>query len=227
TRGLNASPGAAVGRVVFTADAASEWAERGEKVILVRRETTPDDYHGMIRSQGILTSAGGTNSHAAVVARGEGISAVCGADQIHIERGASAFCLKGERVSEGDWVTIDGTDGTVYLKQLELEDPPLKRAVEGDEEARREKIWKAFQAFMKRADETRRLRVRANADTPDQATKALARGAEGIGLCRTEHMFLGEERVAAVRTMIFASTEEEETSAYDALTPLQRGDFVG
>src|SRR6266498_1005640 len=177
TKGLNASPGAAVGRVVFTADAAVGWAERGEKVILARRETTPDDYHGMIRSQGILTSAGGTNSHAAVVARGEGISAVCGADEIRIERGANAFSVNGQRVSEGDWVTIDGTDGTVYLKELELEDPPLKKAVEGDEEARREKIWKAFQAFMERADEVRRLRVRANADTPQQATNARAHGA--------------------------------------------------
>jgi len=227
TKGLNASPGAAVGRVVFTADAAVEWADRGEKVILARRETTPDDYHGMIRSQGILTSAGGTNSHAAVVARGEGISAVCGADEIRIERGANAFSVNGQRVSEGDWVTIDGTDGTVYLKQLELEDPPLKKAVEGDEEARREKIWKAFQAFMKRADEVRRLRVRANADTPQQAANARAHGAEGIGLCRTEHMFLGEERVAAVRKMIFAETKEEEEEAYAALLPLQRGDFVG
>ncbi len=227
TKGLNASPGAAVGRVVFTADAAEEWAERGEKVILVRRETTPDDYHGMIRSQGILTSAGGTNSHAAVVARGEGIPAVCGADEIRIQRGARAFSLDGSKVQEGDWVTIDGTDGTVYLKQLDLEDPPLKRAVEGDEEARQEKIWKAFQAYMELADEKRRLRVRANADTPDQASNARARGAEGIGLCRTEHMFLGEERVAAVRKMIFADTTEEEEQAYAALLPLQRDDFVG
>jgi pyruvate,orthophosphate dikinase len=227
TTGLNASPGAAVGRVVFTADNAVEWAERGEKVILVRRETTPDDYHGMIRSQGILTSAGGTNSHAAVVARGEGIPAVCGADAIHIERGAGAFTVGGERVEEGDWITIDGTDGTVYLEQLDLEDPALARAVAGDEEARREKIWRAFEAFMERSDHARRLRVRANADTPEQATNARARGAEGIGLCRTEHMFLGEERVAAVRKMIFASTEEEEHEAYDALLPLQRGDFVG
>jgi pyruvate, orthophosphate dikinase len=227
TRGLNASPGAAVGRAVFTADDAQEWAGRGEKVILVRRETTPDDYHGMIKSQGILTSAGGTNSHAAVVARGEGIPAVCGADEIHIERGASAFSVNGSHVSQGDWITIDGTDGTVYLKQLELEDPPLKKAVEGDEEARQEGIWQAFQAFMRRADEVRRLRVRANADTPDQAANARARGAEGIGLCRTEHMFLGEERVAAVRQMIFADTPEEEEEAYAVLLPLQKDDFVG
>ncbi len=227
TRGLNASPGAAVGRVVFTADAAEEWAGRGEKVILVRRETTPDDYHGMIRSQGILTSAGGTNSHAAVVARGEGIPAVCGADEIRIQRGASAFTVNGTKVTEGDWVTIDGTDGTVYLAQLETEDPPLKKAAEGDAAAREEKIWKAFQAIMERADEARRLGVRANADTPEQAANARARGAQGIGLCRTEHMFLGEERVAAVRKMIFADTPEGEQEAYDALMPLQRGDFVG
>jgi pyruvate, orthophosphate dikinase len=227
TRGLNASPGAAVGRVVFSADAAEEWAEGGEKVILVRRETTPDDYHGMIRSQGILTSAGGTNSHAAVVARGEGIPAVCGADEIRIERGARQFNVNGTTVAEGDWITIDGTDGTVYVNQLELDEPPLARAVKGDSEARQEMIWKAFESFMERADEARRLRVRANADTPDQASNARDRGAQGIGLCRTEHMFLGEERVAAVRKMIFAETREEEQEAYDALTPLQKGDFVG
>ncbi len=192
THGLNASPGAAVGRVVFTADAARDWAERGEKVILVRRETTPDDYHGMVRSQGILTSAGGTNSHAAVVARGEGIPAVCGADAIRIQRGAKAFSVGGKSVEEGDWITIDGTDGTVYLEQLELEPSILERAIKGDPEARKEKIWKAFEAFMRRADEVCRLRVRANADTPDQAANARARGAQGIGLCRTEHMFLGE-----------------------------------
>ncbi len=227
TKGLNASPGAAVGRVVFTADAARDWADRGEKVILVRRETTPDDYHGMIRSQGILTSAGGTNSHAAVVARGEGIPAVCGADEIRIERAARAFTVRGTEVKEGDWITIDGTDGSVYVRRLDLDDPPLARAVKGDEEARQEKIWKAFQAFMERADQARRLRVRANADTPEQAANARARGAEGIGLCRTEHMFLGEERVAAVRKMIFADTEGEEREALDALMPLQQGDFVG
>jgi pyruvate, orthophosphate dikinase len=227
TKGLNASPGAAVGKVVFTADAAEDWAERGEKVILVRRETTPDDYHGMIRSQGILTSAGGTNSHAAVVARGEGIPAVCGADQIRIQRGAKAFSVDGSKVQEGDWITIDGTDGTVYLERLDLEDPPLARAVAGDEKARQEKIWQAFEAFMELADEKRRLRVRANADTPDQASNARARGAEGIGLCRTEHMFLGEERVAAVRKMIFADSSQEEEEAYAALLPLQRDDFVG
>jgi pyruvate, orthophosphate dikinase len=225
--GLNASPGAAVGKAVFTADDAQVWAERGEPVILVRRETTPDDYHGMIRSQGVLTSAGGTNSHAAVVARGEGIPAVCGADAIRVDRQGKRFTVGGTTVAEGDWVTIDGFTGKVYQGQLELADSPIERARAGDAEARKEKIWRAYERFMLRADEVRRLRVRANADTPGQSANAIERGAEGIGLCRTEHMFLGEERVAAVRTMIFADTAEEEHAAYDTLLPLQRDDFVG
>ncbi len=225
--GLNASPGAAVGKAVFTADDAEAWAQRGEPVILVRRETTPDDYHGMIRSQGILTSAGGTNSHAAVVARGEGIPAVCGADAIRVDRPGKRFTVGSTTVAEGDWVTIDGFTGKVYAGKLELADSPIERARSGDPEARREKIWQAYERFMTHADEVRRLKVRANADTPQQAANALERGAEGIGLCRTEHMFLGEERVAAVRTMIFASTAEEEQAAYDVLAPLQREDFIG
>src|SRR6266699_4492838 len=143
--GLNASPGAAVGRAVFSAEDAEAWAQRGEPVILVRRETTPDDYHGMIRSQGILTSAGGTNSHAAVVARGEGIPAVCGADEIRIQRGSHQFSVNGSKVAEGDWITIDGTDGTVYLKELPLEESVLERAPAGDAKAREQKIWKAFE----------------------------------------------------------------------------------
>ncbi|MBA2311597.1 MAG: pyruvate, phosphate dikinase, partial [Actinobacteria bacterium] len=226
-RGLNASPGAAVGRAVFSAADASEWAGRGEKVILVRRETNPDDYHGMIASQGILTSAGGTNSHAAVVARGEGIPAVCGADALRIDRMGREFTVAGQTVSEGDWITIDGTDGTVYAEGLETEPSVLDSAQLGDEEARGSELWRAYELFMTQADKVRRLRVRANADTPEQAANARARGAEGIGLCRTEHMFLGEERVAAVRKMIFAETPEEEQQAYDVLAPLQKQDFVG
>jgi pyruvate,orthophosphate dikinase len=225
--GLNASPGAAVGRAVFTADDAQAWAERGEPVILVRRETTPDDYHGMIRSQGILTSAGGTNSHAAVVARGEGIPAVCGADAIRVDRQGKRFTVGQTTVAEGDWLTIDGFTGKVYAGQLDLADSPIERARAGDAEARKDKIWRAYERFMTRADEARRLRVRANADTPSQSANAVERGAEGIGLCRTEHMFLGEERVAAVRKMIFATTQEQEREAYEALEPLQRDDFVG
>jgi pyruvate,orthophosphate dikinase len=225
--GLNASPGAAVGKAVFSADDAQVWAERGEPVILVRRETTPDDYHGMIRAQGILTSAGGTNSHAAVVARGEGIPAVCGADAIRVDRQARKLTVGGKQVAEGEWLTIDGFTGLVYAGQLELADSPIERARSGDAEARKEKIWQAYERFMARADEVRRLKVRTNADTPGQSANAIERGAEGIGLCRTEHMFLGEERVAAVRRMIFADSAEEEQAAYDVLLPLQRDDFVG
>jgi pyruvate,orthophosphate dikinase len=226
-KGLNASPGAAIGKVVFTADDAERLGTEGERVILVRRETTPDDYHGMIAAQGILTSAGGTNSHAAVVARGEGIPAVCGADAVKLTPAERSFSANGTTVKEGDVITIDGFTGNVFVGELPLEESVLEKARAGDADAREQKIWKAFEALMAHADRGRRLRVRANADTPEQARNARERGAEGIGLCRTEHMFLGEERVEAVRTMIFAETAEEEAKAYDALAPLQREDFVG
>src|SRR3989475_5012834 len=227
-RGLNASPGAATGAVVFSADDAEARAkENGEKVILVRRETTPDDYHGMIASQGILTSAGGTNSHAAVVARGEGIPAVCGADQIKIDLGSRSFNANGMSVKEGDTITIDGFTGNVFVGELPLEESVLEKARAGDAAAREDKIWMAFERLMRIADDRRRLRVRANADTPDQSANARARGAGGIGLCRTEHMFLGEERVDAVRQMIVAETTVEEEAADQRLLPLQKGDFTG
>jgi pyruvate,orthophosphate dikinase len=226
-KGLNASPGAASGEVVFTADEAEARAKEGARVLLVRRETTPDDYHGMIASQGILTSAGGTNSHAAVVARGEGIPAVCGADAIKIDLASRSFSANGTSVQEGEVVTIDGFTGNVFVGELPLEDSVLEKARSGDAAARQEGIWKAFERLMALADTRRRLRVRANADTPDQSTNARERGAEGIGLCRTEHMFLGEERVESVRQMIFAETTEQEQAAYDVLLPLQREDFVG
>jgi pyruvate,orthophosphate dikinase len=225
--GLYASPGAATGQVVFTADDAEALAKDGARVVLVRRETTPDDYHGMIAAQGILTSAGGTNSHAAVVARGEGIPAVCGADAIKLDVAAGRFEANGITVAEGDVITIDGFTGDVYVGELPLEESVLEKARAGDAEARKERIWRAFERLMAHADARRRMRVRANADTPDQSTNARERGAEGIGLCRTEHMFLGEERVEAVRQMIFAETPEQEQAAYDVLLPLQRGDFVG
>ena len=225
--GLNASPGAAVGRAVFSADDASGWADKGEKVILIRRETNPDDYHGMVAAQGILTSAGGTNSHAAVVARGEGIPAVCGADSIRIDTKAKKFTVGKTTVNEGDWITIDGTDGTVYAEELETEPSPLDAAMQGSKKGQKSSLWAAYTRFMKVADEHRRMETWANADTPDQAKNARLRGAQGIGLCRTEHMFLGEERVGAVRHMIFAETEEEEQEAYKALLPLQRKDFIG
>src|SRR5688500_4183484 len=181
----------------------------------------------MVAAQGILTSAGGTNSHAAVVARGEGIPAVCGADALRIDRKTKSIKVGDQTINEGDWITIDGTDGSVYADQLETEPSILEAAIEGDEEARSSKLWQAYQRFMAVADSARRLKVRANADTPDQARNAVERGAQGIGLCRTEHMFLGEERVQAVRTMIFAETDAEEQKAYDVLAPLQKDDFVG
>ncbi len=226
--GLNASPGAATGAVVFSADEAERWAnDDGAKVILVRRETTPDDYHGMIAAQGILTSAGGTNSHAAVVARGEGIPAVCGADGIKIDFDARAFSANATTVREGDTITIDGFTGNVFVGELPLTDSVLEKARQGDAEARSEPIWQAYDRLMKIADGRRRLHVRANADTPEQSSNARKRGAEGIGLCRTEHMFLGSERVAAVQQMIFAESDDEEKAAFDVLLPLQKGDFVG
>jgi pyruvate,orthophosphate dikinase len=161
------------------------------------------------------------------VARGEGIPAVCGADAIKIDRKSKQFRVNGITAGEGDWITIDGTDGTVYQGKLETEPSVLDAAISGDEEARQSELWRAYEKFMTLADAKRRLKVRANADTPDQSSNARFRGAEGIGLCRTEHMFLGEERVAAVRKMIFADDENEEQEAYDALLPLQREDFVG
>ncbi len=226
-RGLNASPGAAVGQAVFSADDAAAWADKGRKVILVRRETNPDDYHGMVAAQGILTSAGGTNSHAAVVARGEGIPAVCGADSISVDAGGKTFSIGKLSVSEGDFITIDGTDGTVYADELPTEPSVLDAAIQGRKKAQSTGLWNSFDRFMKVADEHRSLRVRANADTPEQAKNARLRGAEGIGLCRTEHMFMGEERIEAVREMILAQDEEGETAAYKVLLPLQRRDFEG
>jgi len=226
--GLNASPGAATGQVVFTADEAERRArDEGAAVILVRRETTPDDYHGMIAAQGILTSAGGTNSHAAVVARGEGIPAVCGADAIRLDLERAVFTAGGTTVAEGDVITIDGFSGDVYVGELPMAESVLERARGGDAAAREQPIWRAYERLMTVADDRRRLRVRANADTPDQSTNARDRGAEGIGLCRTEHMFLGPERVHAVQRMILAETPEEEHAVYEELLPLQRGDFVG
>jgi pyruvate,orthophosphate dikinase len=224
--GLNASPGAAVGQVVFTADDANDRANDGRQVILVRRETNPDDFHGMIVSQGILTSAGGTSSHAALVARGAGIPAVCGADAIRIDPKAQQFSVGATTVKEGDWITIDGTDGTVYLEGLELEDSELDAAIKGDRSAKKSELWRAYERFDEIAENKRRLRVRANADNPEDSENARLRGAEGIGLCRTEHMFMGE-RAEFVRKMIFADTETEEQEAFDALLPLQRKDFEG
>jgi pyruvate,orthophosphate dikinase len=211
TRGLGASPGAAVGRAYFTADDAAAAAERGEAVILVRSETSPEDVHGMLAAQGILTARGGLVSHAAVVARGWGKPAVVGAEALRI--GDRSVSVGDVRVVEGDWLSLDGTEGTVVLGQV-----PLSAAEPSDE----------FLTILDWADAIRRghLKVRANADTGADAANARRLGAEGIGLCRTEHMFLAEDRLPIVRRMILADTPEEEKAALEQLRVAQRADFV-
>jgi pyruvate,orthophosphate dikinase len=212
--GLNASPGAAVGRVVFDADTAERQGDSGQKVILVRPETTPDDYHGMVRAQGILTARGGLTSHAAVVARGAGIPAVVGCEALAIDITAKTGSLNGRPIAEGDVITIDGSTGQVIVGEA----PLIYPAIEEDEDLRTILGW---------ADDMRRLKVRANADTPEDAAKAREFGAQGIGLCRTEHMFMADDRLPLVRDMIMASTEEERRRALEKLLPLQQGDFEG
>jgi pyruvate, orthophosphate dikinase len=215
--GLAASPGAAVGRAYFTADAAAEAAARGEKVILVRNETSPEDVHGMQASEGILTARGGLVSHAAVVARGWGIPAVVGADALRI-KGAS-FTVDDTMVSEGDVISLDGTTGKVVLGEVRLsasEAPPELDVILG---------W-ADTVRHGRNPARARLNVRANADTGADAANARARGAEGIGLCRTEHMFLGDDRLPIVREMILADTPDGEAAALEKLRAAQRSDFV-
>lgn len=211
TKGLNASPGAAVGKVVFDADTAEEMGGKGEKVILTRWETTPDDLHGMVAAQGILTSHGGKTSHAAVVARGMGKPCVCGADAIKIDAKNKVFSVNGAQVKEGDIISIDGTTGRVVIGEVPLVPP---------------KPTKEFELILGWADEIRSLGVRTNADTPEDAEKARQFGAEGIGLARTEHMFLGD-RLPIVQKMILANTKEEEDKALAELLAVQKKDFYG
>jgi pyruvate,orthophosphate dikinase len=216
-RGLGASPGAAVGRVVFTADDAAQWAERGEPVILVRVETSPEDVIGMRVARGILTARGGATSHAAVVARGMGKCCVTGCGALDIDYHAGLMRIAtpdGTQVvvSQGDTLSLDGATGEVMLGAVALRDPVLPDA---------------FERMMRWADTTRRLRVRANADTPEDAALARQFGAEGIGLCRTEHMFFGEDRILAVRQMILAADEAGRRAALAKILPMQRADFRG
>src|SRR2546427_3857789 len=218
--GINAVPGAAVGKVVFSAQKAEEWAARGEKVILVRRETSPEDVCGMAVAQGILTATGGKTSHAAVVARGWGKCCVVGAEKLDIDYKSSSMSANGKVVKEGDWITLDGGEGVVYNEAMPLVVPQLP---------------KSYETLMRWADETRRLRVRTNVDTPQDARKAIEFGAEGIGLCRTEHMFFTDfeqpgkshERQRAIQEMILADNREARVKALDKLLPFQRRDFVG
>ena len=224
---MNASPGAAVGRVVFDSDTAVEWAERGEPVILVRRETNPDDLRGMVAAKGILTSRGGKTSHAAVVARGMGRTCVCGADSLTIDVKARRMRTRdGVEIVEGDAISIDGTTGEVFAGEVPVVDSLVVRHFEGDEAAEGDELVAAVARVMEHADRTRRLGVRANADTPGDAARARRFGAQGIGLCRTEHMFLGD-RKELVESLILAESPEEQEKALADLLPMQRTDFEG
>ena len=225
TRGVGASPGAAVGQVVFTAQKAVERAAHGVPVILVRRETNPDDLPGMIAAQGILTARGGKTSHAAVVARGMGKTCVCGADDVAV--GSTAFTVNGTTVNEGDTVSVDGTTGRVYLGEVPVRASEVVQYFEGDLDPERanDPLVAAVHRIMTHADGRRRLRVRTNADTGPDAARARRFGAEGVGLCRTEHMFLGERR-ELVERLILAQTDGERDEALAALQPLQRDDFL-
>ena len=209
-KGLGASPGAACGKVVFTADDAEAWAERGEKVVLVRLETSPEDITGMKAAQGILTVRGGMTSHAAVVARGMGTCCVSGCGDINMDEENKKFTLAGQTFTEGSEISIDGTTGNIYAGII----PTVDASIAGE-----------FGRVMAWADEFRRLKVRTNADTPADAKKARELGAEGIGLCRTEHMFFEEDRIAAFREMICSDTVEEREAALEKILPYQQSDF--
>jgi pyruvate,orthophosphate dikinase len=228
-KGISASPGAAVGKAVFDSARAVELAGQGEKVILVRRETNPDDLHGMIAAQGILTSRGGKTSHAAVVARGMGKTCVCGADELEVDTKAKKFTAPGGiTINEGDMISIDGTSGVVYAGEVPVVPSEVVRYFEGElhphaDEA--DDLIRAVHAIMHHADEARRLGVYANADTGPDCARARRFGAGGVGLVRTEHMFLGERR-QLVEDLILADTDDGRQHALDALEPLQKGDFV-
>ena len=209
-KALPASPGAACGKIVFTAEDAKAWAARGEKVVLVRLETSPEDIEGMKASQGILTVRGGMTSHAAVVARGMGTCCVSGCSAINMDEANKQFTLSGKTYHEGDWISIDGSTGNIYDGAM----PTMDASISGE-----------FGRIMAWADKYRRLQVRTNADTPRDAAKARELGAEGIGLCRTEHMFFDGDRIAAIREMICSDTVEEREAALAKLLPMQQSDF--
>jgi len=226
TKGISASPGAAVGKAVFDSAKAVEQAAAGEAVILVRRETNPDDLHGMIAAKGILTSRGGKTSHAAVVARGMGKTCVCGAEDLEVDTKAGRITAPGGVViNEGDVLSIDGTSGNVYLGEVPVAASPVVQYFEGGLAADADDLVKAVDRVMKHADGRRRLGVHANADTGDDCARARRFGAGGVGLVRTEHMFLGERR-QLVEDLILAEDEAGRQAALDALEPLQRGDFI-
>jgi len=227
TRGLPASPGAASGQVVFTADEAVEWTRQGKQVILVRRETVPDDIHGMFVAQGILTATGGMTSHAAVVGRQMGKPSVVGAGALEIDETAKTFRVAGRTVREGEYVSFDGLSGEVKIARAASKPSEILQVINKTLDARKSDIYQRFDRLLGWSDKFRRLGIRANADLPDQAEIAYAFGARGIGLCRTEHMFFGEGRIPIVQRMILADNEADRRKALDELLPLQRDDFYG
>jgi pyruvate,orthophosphate dikinase len=212
TTGLPASPGAATGQAVFNPDEAERLAEKGDKVILIRVETAPEDFHGMVAAEAILTSRGGMTSHAAVVARGMGKPCVAGAGDVHVDYSVPQATIGDVKIKKGDWVTLDGSTGEVFADRL----PTIEPELSGD-----------FATFMSWVDEFRTMGVRTNADTPHDALVARNFGAEGIGLCRTEHMFFEGDRIDAVREMILAETEDARRAALAKIEPLQQEDFEG
>ncbi len=227
-RGIAASPGAAVGKAVFDSYTAVKWSRSGEKVILIRRETNPDDLDGMIASEGILTSRGGKTSHAAVVARGMGKTCVCGAEELDVDTKRRRMTVGDRVIEEGDVVSIDGSTGKVYLGEVPVVPSPVVEYFEGRMHAGADdadELVQAVHRIMAYADRVRRLRVRANADNAEDALRARRFGAQGIGLCRTEHMFLGERR-EMVERLILADTDAERENALTALLPLQKKDFI-
>jgi pyruvate,orthophosphate dikinase len=227
-KGLNAGPGAACGKVVFNADDAEEWAKRGEKVILVRIETSPEDIKGMDAAEGILTARGGMTSHAALVARQMGKVCVAGCGELEVDYKKRMMEVKGKTVKEGDFISLDGTTGEVVEGEITTKPSEvLQVLLTSTLDPASSSTYQTYDKIMSWADEVRKLRVRANADQPDQAANSIAFGAQGIGLCRTEHMFFGGERINAVREMILADDETGRRKALDKLLPIQRADFKG
>jgi len=224
---LPASPGAASGHAIFDPDKAEQRHAAGDPVILVRDETTPEDFHGIVASRAVLTARGGMTSHAAVVARGMGKCAVVGCKQIEVDIEHRRFRVDGTVVNEGDWLTLDGGTGRVFTGNLPTIPSEVVRVTNGTLDAARAPLYQSYSELLGWADESRQLRVRANADTPRDARIARNFGAEGIGLCRTEHMFFEGERITAMREMIVARDEIGRRQALDKLLPMQRSDFEG
>ena len=228
TKGLNAGPGAATGRVVFNAPDAEDWKRRGERIILTRIETSPDDIKGMQASEGILTARGGMTSHAALVARQMGKVCVAGCSALEIDYATHTMRVNGRTIDEGDWISIDGTTGEVIEGRVATKPSEVQQVlIDKTLDAEHAPIYQKYAKLIKWADKYRRLRIRTNADQPDQAKNAVAFGAEGIGLCRTEHMFFGEGKIGPMREMILADTTEVRRSALARLLPFQRTDFEG